>query len=292
MTVDTTEMIKPVPRTDERTASVSTEPVSPAKGAEPKEPFERLTASVQGLSIDVIGWDAALERIAHWADQRQSRVVAICNAHSVITARQDPEFREAVENAAMATADGAPVAWTIRNLGYPEQKRINGPDLMLRYCELAAQNGQKIFLYGNEEKTVSRLTKTLLKAFPGLQIAGSITPPFRTLSDAEDEQIVNEINDSGAQVVFVSLGCPKQEKWMADHAGRVQAVMIGVGAAFDYHAGTIKRAPVWMQQRGLEWFYRLVSEPRRLWRRYFLTNTAFVIGAARQFVGTRHAKRR
>ncbi len=247
---------------------------------------------MQGLSIDVISWDAALERIAHWAEQRQSRVIAICNAHSVITARQDPEFRDAVENAAMATADGAPVAWTIRNLGYPDQKRINGPDLMLRYCELAAKNGQKIFLYGNEEKTVSRLMKTLLKGFPGLQIAGSITPPFRQLSQAEDDQIVKEINDSGAQVVFVSLGCPKQEKWMADHAGRVQAVMIGVGAAFDYHAGTIKRAPLWMQQRGLEWFYRLVSEPRRLWRRYFLTNSAFVIGAARQFVGTRHARRR
>jgi len=251
--------------------------------------FNRQTAQVQGLTIDVISWEEALDKMSDWAHRRESRVIAICNAHSVVTARQDPEFRNAVEGAAMATADGTPVAWTLRKLGYATQERINGPDLMHKYCDLAAKNGQKIFLYGNEEPTVKRLTEKLLARFPGLQIAGSITPPFRELSAAEDEKIVNEINDSGAQVVFVSLGCPKQEKWMANHAGRVQAVMVGVGAAFDYHAGTIKRAPLWMQSAGLEWLYRLGSEPRRLWRRYLVTNTAFIFGAIRQLLGTRNA---
>lgn len=268
-----------------------TTPTTPLKSTDvanspnPYANAPRRRVGVQGLLIDVLNWDMALGKIEYWAAQRESRVVAICNAHSVVTAKHDSAFNIAVQSADMTTADGMPVAWMLRRLGFPTQQRINGPDLMLRYCERAAISGQKIFLYGNEQSTLTLLSEKLRQDFPGLQLAGAISPPFRELTDQEDQNFVREINDSGAQLVFVSLGCPKQEKWMAEHRSHINAVMIGVGAAFDYHAGTIKRAPLWMRNIGLEWLHRLASEPRRLWRRYFVTNSAFIVGAARQLMG-------
>lgn len=243
---------------------------------------DRITASVLGAPIDVFDWVSALSRIAAWSANRESRYVCICNVHSVVTSGQDAEFGRVVTEADMATPDGAPVAWMLRKLGFAGQQRINGPDLMWKYCEQAAQRKESIFLYGSTAETLAILQTRLLAAFPGLQIAGAISPPFRALSEEEDAADVACINASGAGTVWVSLGCPKQEKWMAAHRGRVKAVMIGVGAAFDYHAGTIKRAPLWMQRRGLEWLHRLCSEPGRLWKRYFVTNTLFVLGALRQ----------
>jgi N-acetylglucosaminyldiphosphoundecaprenol N-acetyl-beta-D-mannosaminyltransferase len=240
---------------------------------------------VLGALIDPVSWDEALERIWQLARRRQSGYVGICNAHSVVTAAQDPAFAAALAGADMNTPDGAPVAWMLRKLGHTEQQRINGPDLMLRYCELASQRDESIFLYGASSDTLKLLQQRLLRDWPTLKIAGAYSPPFRPLSAEEDGQIVKLINDSGAGSVWVSLGCPKQELWMAGQRGRINAVMIGVGAAFDYHAGTLRRAPLWMQQRGLEWLYRLLTEPRRLWRRYLVTNTAFIAGAARQLLG-------
>ena len=187
----------------------------------------------------------------------------------------------------MATPDGAPIAWMLRRLGFKGQARINGPDLMWRYCKQAAQSAEPIYLYGGTLQTLDLLQRRLLEHFPTLKIVGAYSPPFRPLSEDEDATVVEAINDSGAKIVWVSLGCPKQEIWMAAHRGRVNAVMVGVGAAFDYHAGTIRRAPVWMQNYGLEWLYRLMSEPRRLWRRYFVTNSLFLIGAVRQLIGSR-----
>lgn len=244
--------------------------------------IEREVGTVLGTPIDVLAWDAALDRIRWWAHGRESRYVCICNVHSVITARQDDAFGRVVGGADMATADGAPVAWMLRWLGHEGQARINGPDLMWRYCAQAAVRGEAIYLFGGAQATLDALVPRLRAAFPGLRLAGVESPPFRALTEAEDAAAVERINASGAGVVFVSLGCPKQELWMAAHRGRVQAVMIGVGAAFDYHAGTIKRAPQCMQHAGLEWLHRLFSEPRRLWRRYLVTNTLFVIGAMRQ----------
>ena len=244
----------------------------------------RLTAKVIGAHIDALSWDDAVARIAAWAHERRSRVVCICNAHSVVTARHDPEFARVVEDADMATPDGAPVAWMMRRLGHPTQARINGPDLMWRCCETAARQGWSIYLYGSAPETLARLQERLHAAFPALRIAGAWSPPFRPLAAAEDDAAVAAIHASGAGVVWVSLGCPKQEKWMQAQRGRVQAVMVGVGAAFDYHAGTIARAPLWAQHAGLEWLHRLVSEPRRLWRRYLVTNSLFVLAAARQLL--------
>ena len=262
-------------------------------------PDKRVSASVIGAPIDAITWGTALARISGWASRHESRYVCICNAHSVMTASHDEAFGRVVHEADMATPDGAPVAWMLRRLGHVGQERINGPDLMWRYCEAVQgmgsrlrgsdrhTNGSGVFLYGSSEQTLATLKVKLLAAFPALDIAGAISPPFRPLTRDEDAAIVAQINASGAGVVFVSLGCPKQELWMAAYRGRLHAVMIGVGAAFDYHAGTIRRAPKWMQDCGLEWLHRLASEPGRLWRRYLVTNTLFVLGAARQLLLTR-----
>lgn len=244
----------------------------------------RVTVPVLGVPIDVVGWDAALSRISTWAAARESRYVCICNSHSVVTAGQDAAFGRIIEAADMATPDGAPVARMLRILGSPAQQRINGPDLMWKYCEQAALRGESIYLYGGLPDTLALLQQGLKAAFPGLLIAGAYSPPFRLATAEEDEADVARINAAGAGTVWVSLGCPKQEQWMAAHRGRVNAVMIGVGAAFDYHAGTIKRAPKWMQNAGLEWLHRLCSEPRRLWKRYLVTNTLFIAGAASQLL--------
>ena len=190
----------------------------------------RKRVDIFGGLIDALAWDDALACIGQWSQARESRYVCICNVHSVVSAYHDPGFRSVINDADMATPDGAPVAWMLRRLGYMGQQRINGPDLMWRYCEQA------------------------------------------------------QSRDEPAGVVWVSLGCPKQELWMAAHRGRINAVMVGVGAAFDYHAGTLKRAPKWMQDRGLEWLHRFVSEPKRLWKRYLVGNSVFVVLAARQLL--------
>jgi N-acetylglucosaminyldiphosphoundecaprenol N-acetyl-beta-D-mannosaminyltransferase len=244
--------------------------------------YKRIVARVLTAPIDVLSWETALMRIETWGSLRESRYVCICNVHSVVTARQEHDFALVVANADMATPDGMPVAWMLRHLGFPLQQRINGPDLMWKYCEQAAHRGESIYLYGGMPETLDILQRRLKESFPGLEIAGAYSPPFRSLTDDEEDAVVSLINASGAGTVWVSLGCPKQEKWMAAHRGRINAVMIGVGAAFDYHAGTITRAPLWMQKAGLEWLHRLWSEPGRLWKRYLVTNTIFVFAAAKQ----------
>lgn len=226
--------------------------------------------------IDASTWEDTLGRIVSWGAQRQSRYITLCNVHSVVTASQDTAFGTVIRQADMALPDGAPVAWAMRRQGFDKQQRINGPDLMWRYLAIAERIGQTVYFYGSTEATLDKLRTRLAQQFPNLRIAGTLSPAFRELTAEEDQAHVDAINQSGAHVVFVGLGCPKQEAWMAQHRGRIQAVMIGVGAAFDYHAGTIKRAPSWMQKAGLEWLHRLASEPRRLAKRYFQTNTVFV----------------
>lgn len=243
----------------------------------------RNVRTVLGASIDALSWEEALSRIVQSGAARQSHYVCICNVHSVVTATRDPEFRNIINMADMATPDGAPIAWTLRKLGFPAQQRINGPDLMWKYLDIAQRLDHTVFFYGSTPEVLANLREAIGKQFPQLRIGGMHSPPFRALTPEEDAVEVDMINSSGANVVFVGLGCPKQEKWMAAHRGRIQAVMIGVGAAFDYHSGMMKRAPLWWQRNGLEWLYRLGSEPRRLFKRYVVTNTLFIIGIARQF---------
>lgn len=247
----------------------------------------RKTVKVLAADIDVITWDQAVSTISKWAKQHQSAYVCICNVHSVVSATQSQEFETIINQADMATPDGAPVAWLMRRKGFTSQERINGPDLMWKYCEHAEINGESIFLYGGMQTTLDILREKLAQRFPSLKIAGMYSPPFRALTADEDQSVIDQINQSGAGTVWVSLGCPKQEKWMADHKGKINAVMVGVGAAFDYHAGTIVRAPLWMQKNGLEWLHRLCSEPKRLWRRYLVTNSLFIFHVVKSLFGKR-----
>ena len=241
----------------------------------------RQVGVVLGARIDVASWDAALDRILGWARARESRYVTICNAHVVVTASRDAAYGAIINDSDMATPDGAPVAWMLRRQGHADQPRLNGPDLMWALCGRAAVEGVPVYCYGSTDETLARLAPRLREAFPSLDVTMD-SPPFRPLSPEEDAATVSRIHAGRAGIVFVGLGCPKQERWMAEHRGRINAVMIGVGAAFDFHAGTVARAPTWMRDNGLEWLHRLFSEPRRLWRRYLVTNTLFLVGAARQ----------
>jgi N-acetylglucosaminyldiphosphoundecaprenol N-acetyl-beta-D-mannosaminyltransferase len=197
--------------------------------------------------------------------------------HSIVTAWRDPAFASVVNEADLALPDGAPIALTLRLEGHRQQRRINGPDLMWRFLAEAERAGVSVFFFGSSHDTLERLRSAMLASFPRLTIAGMVSPPYRELSAEEDAQYVQQINNSGAGVLFVGLGCPKQERWMAAHDGRIHAVMLGVGAALDYHSGVVRRAPLWMQRRGLEWMYRMFTEPRRLVWRYLSTNTTFVV---------------
>ena len=250
----------------------------------PRMRLSQKGARVIDAFIDALSWGETLARISGWAQARESRYVCICNVHSVMTASMDMEFKRVVNQADMATPDGMPVAWMLRRQGYLAQERINGPDLMWKYCAQAERSGEVVYFYGSTDEKLQLLSAKLRVAFPELRIGGTYSPPFGEVSEAEDAAIVASINNSGAGVVFVGLGCQKQEKWMAAHRNSIHAVMIGVGAAFDYHAGAVQRAPLWMQRNGLEWLHRLCSEPRRLWKRYLVTNILFIIGAGWQLL--------
>ena len=236
----------------------------------------RTTGRVLGSRIDTLTWDMALSRIFRWAKTRTSRYVCMCNVHGVVSAAAESGLRKAINGADMAAPDGKPVAVALALQGFRGQPRISGPELMWKCCEQAAERGVSIFLYGSTSENLSTLIESLKASFPKLKIADAYAPPFRQLTDEEDADVVRRINNSGAGLVFVGLGCPKQELWMADHKGRIDAVMLGVGAAFDFHSGRIERAPDWMQDMGLEWLTRLLQEPGRLWRRYLVTNSIFL----------------
>ena len=243
---------------------------------------QRHRAPVLGAQIDAVAWPQTLALIAHWAQQRESRVVCFCNAHSVVTTGRDMRFANAIQQADLALPDGAPVAWLMRRTGHPEQARISGPDVMWHCLEDAARCGCSVYFLGSRAATLEALCQTLAVKLPTLHIAGTESPPFRAITEAENSAIAERIHASGASLVFVGLGCPKQELWMDSQRGHIPAVMLGVGAAFDFHAGRFQRAPSWMRGMGLEWLHRLLTEPRRLAGRYIHTNSVFIVGAIRQ----------
>ena len=235
------------------------------------------SAELFGISIHALSWAQAESIIMQWTQEPRSHVVCACNVHSVISAKADPELTKALKSADMRIPDGAPLAWLMRKIGWPDQQRINGPDLMWKLLSAAERLQISVFLLGSTESTLNHLEKKLRIAFPKLPLAGQLSPPFRALTAKEDDELITIISDSGARLLFVGLGCPKQEKWMATHRQRLPMVMIGVGAAFDYHAGTLARAPIRWQRAGLEWLYRLAMEPKRLGCRYLVTNTLFLL---------------
>lgn len=233
--------------------------------------------SILGTRIDATSYEDACDRIQSWALAKRSCYVVAANVHVVMTAYWQRHYQQVINGAALVTSDGMPLVWGLRLLGVPNQPRVYGPDLMLAWCDRAAKIGLPIYLYGSTDETLKTLRYQLEQRFPGLIIAGSHAPPFRPMTVEEEQVDVDRIQASGAPVVFVGLGCPKQEEWMARQQNKLPAVMIGVGAAFSFHSGEVSQAPRWMMASGLEWLYRFTQEPQRLWQRYLINNPAFVV---------------
>jgi N-acetylglucosaminyldiphosphoundecaprenol N-acetyl-beta-D-mannosaminyltransferase len=241
--------------------------------------------------VPVLGVPLALtdyRRTMDWMDamvaSRERGYVIPAAVHAVMVAQEERATWDAVQGG-LVVPDGQPLVWAMRLLGHPEASRVYGPELMARYCERAARTGTRMFLYGGRNQgALVQLALNLRRRYPDIKIVGGYSPPFRELDAEERTAIAGEINGSRADVVWVGIGQPKQEKWMAQMRDSLDApVLVGVGAAFDFHAGLVPQAPAWMQELGLEWAYRLAHEPRRLWRRYSRYNPRFVIGFLRQY---------
>ncbi|MCW3012481.1 MAG: WecB/TagA/CpsF family glycosyltransferase [Solirubrobacterales bacterium] len=247
-------------------------------------------------SVEILGIPLAITDYARTMDWMDATIVdggqgyvCVAATHTVMACQEDPELRHAVVNSDLTVPDGQPLVWAMNALGHNLTSRVYGPDLMAQYCERSVGTGTKMFLYGGRNQgALVQLALNLRRRYPGVQIVGGYAPPFRALDAEEQEAITREINASGADVVWVGIGVPKQEKWMATMRPRLKApVLIGVGAAFDFHAGLIPQAPPLLQAAGMEWAYRLFREPRRLWKRYARYNPRFVTGFAKQWAGQR-----
>ncbi len=245
----------------------------------------RRSAFVLGMRVDATSYDDACRDILSWASAGESRYVCISTVHMTMEAYDNPEYRQVVNGADLVTSDGMPMVWALRLLVRKEQTRVYGPDLTLHVLAEAARQGVPVGFYGGRPEVLERMQEEAHRRFPGVKIAYAESPPFRPLTDAEKAATVEAINTSGARILFVGLGCPKQERWMAAHKGQVMSVMLGVGAAFDFMAGTTRQAPRWVMKAGLEWLFRLVTEPRRLWKRYLKHNPRFVILFLAQLLG-------
>lgn len=230
---------------------------------------------ILGSPVHPTSHAGATELVLAWADRRESRFVCLANVHMIMEAYDAPGFRAVLDAADLVCPDGMPLVWALRGKGAARQRRVSGPDLTLHLCEAARDAGVPVGFHGGRPEVLAALVPALRARFPGLDVAYAVSPPFRSLAPEEDARIVDDINRSGTRILFVGLGCPKQERWMAAHRGRIRAVMLGVGAAFDMHAGMLRQAPRVLQRTGLEWAFRLAMEPRRLWRRYARHNPRF-----------------
>ena len=259
----------------------------PGAAPQPDAPARPETVAVLGIPLARIDYERAMDWIDAMVASRGRGYVCVAATHLVMTSQEDPELRDAVLRADLVVPDGQPLVWAMNALGAALRSRVYGPTLMARYCERSARTGARAYLYGGrrDEGALGQLEMNLRRRYPELQIVGGQSAPFRVPGDEEAERIAGEINACGADVVWVGLGMPLQEKWMAAMRDRLDApVLVGVGAAFDFHAGLVRQAPPWMQSQGLEWLFRLSQEPRRLWRRYARYNPRFVIGFARQWM--------
>ncbi len=234
--------------------------------------------SVLGVGVSAINMELALSEVGDWIRQGSSRYVCVTGVHGVMESQRSEELRRIHNGAGLVTPDGMPLVWLLRAAGHRRADRVYGPDLMLALLEAGCAQGYSHFFYGASNKALDLLQHRMSDRFPGLNIAGAYSPPFRPLTQDEDEDVIERINRSGADIVWVGLSTPKQERWMAAHRGRLRApVLIGVGAAFDFHAGLVRQAPRVLQRSGLEWAFRMAMEPRRLWRRYMTNNPLFVL---------------
>jgi N-acetylglucosaminyldiphosphoundecaprenol N-acetyl-beta-D-mannosaminyltransferase len=245
--------------------------------------------SLLGVPVAMTDYSEAIEVMDGLIRYGERGYVCVAPVHSLIVAQDDPEMLAALRGATMVVPDGMPVVWAANLLGENLRDRVYGPELMLRYSDRCAARGHRVWLHGaRDQGTLVQLTERMRRRHPGIRIVGAYAPPFRTLTAEEEDAIVRRINEAEPDVIWVGLGVPRQEKWMARMRARIEApVMCGVGAAFDFHAGRVSMAPPWMQKRGLEWLYRISQEPRRLLPRYVKTNPRFVFSFARQYFAER-----
>ena len=251
-----------------------------AEAAEPPP-----VAEVLGVPLALTDYERTMEWMDARVATREKGYVCVAAVHTVMVCQEDPELQAAVEGASLVVPDGQPLVWAMNAMGHHLPTRVYGPELMDRYCARSTETGTRMFLYGGRNQgALVQLALNLRRRYPGVKIVGGYSPPYRPLTEEEEDAVAAEINRSQADVVWVGIGVPKQEKWMAAMRDRLDApVLVGVGAAFDFHAGLIPQAPDWMQHSGLEWAYRLAHEPKRLWKRYAKYNPMFVAGFARQY---------
>ncbi len=255
--------------------------------------FDLSVVNILGTDINAINIQIAVDKILEWIKEEQKEYVCVANVHSVMESYRKPEINNVFRNAGMVTPDGMPLVWMCRQLGYTQTNRVYGPDLLEECCRRTNNTGIRHYFYGGKEGIARILTSRLKRKYEQLNIVGTHTPPFRTGVHLESDEIIDEINNSKTDIIWVGLGAPKQELWMAKHRDRIAApVMIGVGAAFDFISGTKAQAPRWMMKIGLEWLFRLISEPGRLWKRYFRYNAMFILLALLQLIGIRKSNHR
>lgn len=244
--------------------------------------------NILGVGISEVTVDSTIVQIDSYLDNGQAAYVCVTGSHGVMESQHDEELRHIHNRANLVVPDGMPLVWLSRLHGKKNVSRVYGPDLMLAYLQHSIANKRRHFFYGGGEGVAEKLKDVLCEKYPGLQVVGTLCPPFSALTREEDENFIQQINETHPDVIWVGLSTPKQERWMADHLGQIDpSVMIGVGAAFDFNAGIKKKAPAWMQERGLEWFYRLLTEPGRLWRRYLWIVPMFIILNGLAFIGAR-----
>jgi N-acetylglucosaminyldiphosphoundecaprenol N-acetyl-beta-D-mannosaminyltransferase len=243
---------------------------------------------VLGVWVDATDPAGAMAHVKMWLARRERQYVCFANVHSVMEAHRDPSLRAIYNAAGLTVPDGMPLVWAARARGRRGVRRVYGPDFMLQLCDEAARGGWSCYFYGGRPGVAARLEEQLVRRFPGLRSAGTYAPPFGSLSTEEAREAVARINRARPDIVFVGLGCPKQERWMAAHRAQLDAPLLaGVGAAFDFAAGRVRQAPRWMMRAGLEWLFRLLQEPGRLWYRYLVYNPLFVAHFLLQTVGVR-----
>lgn len=235
--------------------------------------------NIMGVNIAAINMEWLLDFTYKNIKDLSGDYMCISNVHTVVTAYEEPDYCAVQNGGIMATPDGGPLSTVGRKRGFKDMSRTTGPSYMGEIFKVTAEKGYRHYFYGSTEETLEKLYQKLSENYPGIQIAGMYSPPFRPLTKEEDEVIIDRINETNPDFVWVGLGAPKQEKWMAAHQGKVNGFMVGVGAGFDYHADNIQRAPEWMQKSNLEWVYRLMQDPKRLFKRYWHTNTKFIWNA-------------
>jgi N-acetylglucosaminyldiphosphoundecaprenol N-acetyl-beta-D-mannosaminyltransferase len=244
------------------------------------------TVDILGVNVSAINLPQCVAAIDSWIAARQQNYVCVADVHAIMESHWDDEFRRIHNAAALVTPDGMPLVWWCRLAGHRGSDRVYGPDLLLALCDHSVPRGYRHFFYGGEPGVAQQLAGRLRERFPGLKIVGTTSPPFGAVSDAEMLHAAREINVARADIVWVGLSTPKQERWMRHQLQHLDAaILIGVGAAFDFHSGRKPQAPRWMQRSGLEWLFRLMTEPRRLWRRYLTCLPVFVVLAVKQVVG-------